>query len=151
MDLLNELQPWHWVVLTFVILGLEALGAGGFLLGAAAASMLQAFMLWLVPDMSWAMQLSLFGVATLAFTIAWWIFFRKPGQNSEEPLLNNRAAQQVGRIFVLESTLPGGHGRVQLGDTMWKVQATETLQAGTTVVVTGFEGMTLLLDTHEPV
>ncbi|MCL6269706.1 NfeD family protein [Sansalvadorimonas sp. 2012CJ34-2] len=151
MDFLTELQPWHWVILTFLLLGLEALGAGGFLLGAVVASLLQALILWLAPDMSWAAQFSIFGAATLVFTICWWKFFRKSGQNTEEPLLNNRAAQQVGRVFVLEHDLPGGHGRVQLGDTMWKVKASETLHAGTTVIVSGAEGMSLQLNTHGPV
>ena len=137
MDLLTELQPWHWVILTFLLLGLEAMGAGGFLLGAAVASIVQAVVLWLAPDMGWAMQITVFGFGTLIFTVCWWVFFRKSGQNSEELLLNNRAAQQIGRIFVLESDLPGGHGRVQLGDTLWKVEAAESLSAGITVVVFG--------------
>ncbi|WP_281645756.1 NfeD family protein [Parendozoicomonas sp. Alg238-R29] len=148
MELFTELQPWHWVVLCFLLLGLEALGAGGFLLGAAVAAILQALILWLLPDMSWAWQFGCFGVATIIFTLGWWVLFRKPGYNSEEPLLNNRAAQMVGRIVVLDQNLPGGHGRVQIGDTKWKVQAERTLDAGTTVIVTGSEGMTLHITKH---
>ena len=150
MDFLTVLQPWHWLVFCFLILGMEALGAGGFLLGAAAAAALQALLFWLMPDMSWMFQLSCFGVGTLVFTIGWWVLFRKPGTNSDEPLLNDRAAQMVGRIVVLDQALPGGHGRVQIGDTKWKVRAGETLEAGTTVVVTGSEGMTLTVERHTP-
>ncbi len=142
---LTELQPWHWLILCFVLLGLESLGAGGFLLGAAVAAVVQSGLLWLFPDQSWAVQLGLFGTGTLVFTLVWWVFLRKPGQNTAEPLLNNRAAQLIGRVFVLDQTLLGGHGRVQLGDTKWKVQAESTLEAGTTVVVDGAEGMTLLI------
>ena len=145
MDFLTELQPWNWLILCFVFLGFEALGAGGFLLGAAVAAVLQSALLWMMPELSWPWQLGIFGLLTLAFTVCWWMFFRKSGQNTEEPLLNNRAAQLKGRILVLEQELPGGFGRVQIGDTKWKVQAADTLQAGTTVIVTGSDGMTLLI------
>ncbi|MTI13730.1 NfeD family protein [Sansalvadorimonas verongulae] len=146
MSFIAELQPWHWVVFCFLLLGMEALGAGGFLLGAAAAAVLQGFLLWLVPDMGWAVQFSVFGAGALIFTVVWWFFLRKSGQNSEEPLLNDRAAQMVGRIVVLDQNLPGGHGRIQIGDTKWKVRANQTLEAGATVVVVGSEGMTLFIE-----
>ncbi len=148
MEYLTELQPWHWLVLCFVLLGFEALGTGGFLLGAAAAGVVQAFIVWLVPSMDWPAQLGVFGVMTLVFTVGWWVFFRKSGQNSKDPLLNNRAAQMIGRVVVLETDLPGGHGRIQIGDTQWKVLANSTLSSGTMVMVSGAEGMTLLLKTH---
>ena len=48
--------------------------------------------------------------------------------------------------MVLDQNLPGGHGRVQIGDTKWKVRANQTLEAGVTVKVIGSEGMTLLID-----
>ena len=60
-------------------------GAGGFLLGAAAAAVIQGFLLWLIPDMGWAMQLSVFGAGTLVFTVIWWFFLRRPGQNTKSP------------------------------------------------------------------
>ena len=153
MDILAVLQPWHWIVFCFLLLVFEALGAGGFLLGAAAAAAAgaQALVSWLLPGLGWPVQISSFGIMTLIFTVGWWVFFRSPGQNSHDPLLNNRAAQLVGRIVVLDSDLPGGHGRIQIGDTKWKVQADKTLSAGTTVVVSAAEGMTLILETYTEV
>lgn len=40
---------------------------------------------------------------------------------SDEPDLNRRGAQYVGRIAVLEEAIEGGRGKVRVGDTLWLV------------------------------
>ena len=145
MDFLNTIQPWHWLIIAFLLLGAEALGAGGFLLGSAAAALLIAAALWLA-DISWAWQMVLFGVFSLIFTIAYWKFFKKLNDQSDHPELNNRASQLIGRIFELEQDLPNAQGRVQIGDTFWKVQASKPLKKGDLVAVTGCHGMVLIIE-----
>ena len=54
MEFLSAIQPWHWLIVGFLFLGLEALGTGGFLLGTALAGLLLAFLLWLLPDLAGA-------------------------------------------------------------------------------------------------
>ncbi len=145
MDFLNTIQPWHWLIIAFLLLGAEALGAGGFLLGSAAAALLIAAALWLA-DISWAWQMVLYGVFSLIFTIAYWKFFKKLNDQSDHPELNNRASQLIGRIFELEQDLPNAQGRVQIGDTFWKVQASKPLKKGDLVAVTGCHGMVLIIE-----
>ena len=146
MDFLTSLQPWHWLIVGFLFLGLEALGSGGFLLGSALGGLLLALVLWLAPGMSWGAQLILFGVSSLVFTVAYWKFFRKVNEQTDRAQLNDRAGQLVGRVVDLQDTLKHGQGRVQIGDTLWKVQASETIEAGSQVVVVGTDGMTLLVE-----
>ncbi|KEQ17735.1 NfeD family protein [Endozoicomonas numazuensis] len=148
MDFLNTLQPWHWLIVAFLCLGLEALGAGGFLLGSAAAAFLLAAVLWLLPETGWAWQLVWFAVGSLIFTVAYWKFFRGVNEKSDYPQLNQRAAQLIGRVVVLENDLPGGQGKIQIGDTLWSVKAVGHLEKGCPVIITGAEGMTLLIDRH---
>ena len=148
MDFLNTLQPWHWLIVAFLCLGLEALGAGGFLLGSAAAAFLMAAVLWLLPETSWAWQLVWFAVGSLIFTVAYWKFFRQVNEKSDYPQLNQRAAQLIGRVVILENVLPGGQGKIQIGDTLWSVKASGQLEKGCSVIITGSEGMTLLIDKH---
>ncbi len=153
INFMVEMQPWHWLAGCFLILGLEALGAGGFLLGVAVACLGQAALDFLIPEMSWSMQLGSFGVQALIYTVLWWVYFRKSGVGDGVDLLNNRAAQQVGQTVVLEDDIPCGVGRIQIGDTLWKVESSVALKAGTIVRVTGVSGMTLLIDAgpDEPV
>ncbi|WP_252180015.1 NfeD family protein [Endozoicomonas sp. 4G] len=148
MDFLNTLQPWHWLIVAFLCLGLEALGAGGFLLGSAAAAFLLAALLWLLPEISWAWQLVWFAVGSLIFTVAYWKFFRRVNEKSDYPQLNQRSAQLIGRVLVLEHDLSGGQGKIRVGDTLWSVKASGDLEKGCSVIVTGTEGMILLIDKH---
>ncbi|WP_211827361.1 NfeD family protein [Kistimonas asteriae] len=149
MGLLDSLQPWHWLILSLVLFALEALGASGFLIGAGIASALMALLLWLVPSMDWGVQLMLFGIGTLAMTVAWWKVFRRYNEQTDHPELNNRAVQMVGRVIVLEQPVSNGQGRIQIGDTFWKVRSETELEVGTTVVVSGCDGMVLELTPKE--
>lgn len=148
MEFLSSIQPWHWLIVGFLFLGLEALGTGGFMLGTALAGLLLALVLWLVPELDWAWQLVWFGAASLVFTVAYWKLFRRVNEQSDHSQLNNRAAQLIGRVVEVSEPLPHGQGRVQIGDTLWKVQATESIEAGTQVIVIGADGMTLLIERH---
>ncbi|WP_028116452.1 NfeD family protein [Ferrimonas senticii] len=143
------LAPWHWLVLALLLLALEALGAGGFVLGAALAAGLMALLLWLLPELSWASQLILFAVAAVAFSVAYWRFFRGFNQRTEQPQLNDRAAQLVGRRITLAEPLPVGDSRLQLGDTLWRVRSEQAIAAGTAVTIHGSDGMVLLISAVE--
>ena len=145
MDFLTSLQPWHWLIVTFLCLGLESLGAGGFLLGAALAGLLLASLLWIMPGLAWSWQLVWFAASSLVFTVAYWKLFRKVNDRTDHLQLNNRAAQLIGRVTVVQETLEHGQGRIQIGDTLWKVRADETIETGTTVKVIDVEGMTLII------
>ena len=69
-------------------------------------------------------------------------------KRSDHNQLNNRAAQLIGRIVDVSEPITHGQGRVQIGDTLWKVQTSETIEAGAQVVVVGADGMTLLVERH---
>lgn len=146
MAFLDSLAAWHWLVLGLVLLGLEALGAGGFLLGGAVAGILLALLLWLWPDMVWSTQFILFAVAAVAFTVIYWRGFRRFNQASEQTGLNDRAAQLVGRVLVLEKELVAGEDRIQIGDTLWRVRIDVSLPAGSRVRVRESQGMILILE-----
>ena len=118
MDIAFTLQPWHWLILFFLFLGAEALGAGGFLLGSAFAAAMVSLWLWLMPEVSWPAQFLIFGIGSLLFTLAYWKLFRNVNNKNDTPELNNRARQLVGRTVILEHELPAGQSRLQIGDTL---------------------------------
>ena len=150
VEFISSIQPWHWLIVAFLFLGMEALGAGGFMLGSALAALLLAALLWLLPELSWGTQLLYFGGLSLLLTVAYWKLFRTVNEKSDaDPQLNDRAAQLIGRVVEVSETIPHGQGRIQIGDTRWKVQASETIEAGSQITVTGSEGMTLLIERYK--
>lgn len=139
----DVITTWHWLTLAVVLLILEVLGTSGFLLGIAVAAfgMAGIVALDLLPE--WQHQLLVFSLLAVIFTLLYWKVFRGFNDKSAEPLLNDRAAQLIGRRLVLEKTLVGGQGRIRVGDTLWKAEADDELEAGAKVEIFGSEGMTL--------
>ena len=140
------LQAWHWVVLAFALLGFEALGLGGFLIGSAVSAVAIAAVILLNPEMSWPTQVIFFGTGSLLFTYAYWRFFKKINDKTDAPELNNRALSLVGRTITLEHDIPAGLSRLQIGDTRWEVEASQEVAQGAKIVVKGAQGMRLRVE-----
>jgi membrane protein implicated in regulation of membrane protease activity len=143
IELLNNLEPWHWLSLGLLLLGAEALGASGFLLGTAIAAFLLAIINALFSDISWQTQLILFAIAALGFSIAYWKYFKEFNNRSDHGPLNQRAASLIGRELVVEHDLTGGQGRIQIGDTFWKVKFEGQIDKGTRIKVVDADSMSL--------
>jgi membrane protein implicated in regulation of membrane protease activity len=61
---------------------------------------------------------------------------------SDQPDLNRRAAQLVGRLLVVAEPIEGGRGKVRAGDTVWPAEGPDA-PAGAKVAVTGANGTSL--------
>lgn len=137
MEFFTELTYWHWLILVLLLLGGEAMGASGFLLGAAGAAATLVVLNLINDDLSWQMQFSVFGVVTVFLSWRYWQQFRSFNEKTDRPNLNDRAAQLVGRTLTLSKDLQNGEGKEQIGDTFWRLQANSDLKAGAQVEITG--------------
>jgi inner membrane protein len=63
---------------------------------------------------------------------------------TDEPDLNSRPAQLVGRVVVVEEAIAHGRGKVRVDDTLWPAEGPDT-PAGTLVRVTGARGSVLVV------
>ncbi|MBQ0755598.1 MAG: NfeD family protein [Amphritea sp.] len=142
-DWFSTLTQWHWLSVGLVLFILEIFGASGFLIGLALASFVLAGLTAMELVTNWQYQLLWFALLGVVFTVLYWRVFRSFNRNTDEPLLNDRGAQLIGRKFQLEQDLENGQGRVQLGDTLWKAEAETELAVGTRVEVYASEGMIL--------
>ncbi|MCV6587678.1 MAG: NfeD family protein [Marinobacterium sp.] len=143
--MLEALTSWHWLILAVALIIGEMLGAAGFLLGAALAALLVSGLLFLGLLGGWQSQLLWFALLAVVLSFVWYAVYQRMKGKTDTPDLNDRAGQLVGRQFVLQEDLPAGQGRVQIGDTFWRVKAEGSLSAGVTVVVTDAERQVLLL------
>ena len=145
-ELLNNLEPWHWLSVGLLLLGAEALGASGFLLGTAIAAFLLAIVNALFGDLSWQFQFGLFAISAVSFSVAYWKYFKEFNNKTDHTELNQRAASMIGREVVVEHDLMGGQGRIQIGDTFWKVTFSEAISKGTRVKVVDADNMSLSIE-----
>lgn len=100
------------------------------------------------PDMGWEYQVTIFAVFSVASIAGWRAWLAKHPTQTEEPLLNRRGAQYIGRIFILNDGLPAGRGTMQVDDTTWYAvcESGDDLPAGARVRVTGLDGTTLKVE-----
>ncbi|MDP6968184.1 MAG: NfeD family protein [Gammaproteobacteria bacterium] len=149
MEFFTELNHWHWLILVLLLLAGEAMGAAGFLLGAAGAAATLVVLNLINNDLSWQTQISVFGAVAVILSWRYWKQFRSFNEKTDHPELNDRAAQLVGRTLTLSNDLVGGEGKEQIGDTFWRVRAQSNLPAATQVKVTGTQDRVLLITESE--
>lgn len=141
MHTILALGAWNWMILAAVLLTLELLSPGIFLMWfglAAAVTALLAF----VYDISWQWQLLWFCGLSLAAALLAAKYLRRHPLESERPLLNQRAVQLVGQSFDLIDPIVNGRGSIKAGDTIWRVEGPE-LPSGARITVTGADGTLL--------
>ncbi|MES0094618.1 NfeD family protein [Mesorhizobium sp. M0030] len=135
--IISELGPWNWMVLGFVLLVMEVIAPGIFMLWIGIAALVIGVISLLIWDASfWAWEVQV--LAFLALSLVSALVGKKlvGGRNvpSDQPLLNRRGAQLVGRMATLAEPIKDGRGRIKLGDTLWRVSGPD-LPAGTQVRV----------------
>lgn len=145
MDFFSNITAYHWIALALILLTAEMLGASGFLLGAAAAAFGMGALVWLMPDMSAGVQLSIYAIGAIIATIVYFQLFRDAQAHPARPLLNKRARRLIGHQFELQEDLDLGSSRIQIGDTMWKVESDEPIPKGTRVEVVDTNRMSLVV------
>lgn len=145
---IQELGPWSWWVLGFVLLAAELVAPGVFLIwiGVAALAVgILSLMLWEVGFWTWQVQLVLFALLSVAAVLLGRRFVLSTSETTDEPLLNQRAESLVGRTAVLEKPIAEGRGRIRLDDTFWVVEGPD-LPAGTRVRVVSTHGRNLTVE-----
>jgi len=149
MGVLSELGPWNWMLLGFVLLVLEIVLPGVFLLWIGIAAILTgalSLQLWDMSFWSWQVQVLVFlALSLVAAYVGKRVTDARRDEETDEPLLNRRAEQLVGRTASLEEPIREGHGRIRLDDTTWRVTGPD-LPAGSRVRVVSARGADLRVE-----
>ncbi len=131
-----------WAALAVTLFAAEALAPGAFMLwmGFAAAAVFLA--VWAFEGTTVLLQVILFVVLSFVSIQVYRTWFRKRGRQSEQPLLNRRAEQLIGRVVIVEQAIANGIGRAKIDDAFWVVAGPD-LPSGSRVRVIAVDGMTL--------
>ena len=140
-DLLMTLGAWNWVVLGFILLLLELVFPGVFFVWFGLGALLTALVSLLFYNLPWIAFWEVEVVFFLIFSVIMVLigrnFFRRD-RETDEPLLNRRTDQIIGKIVVLEEPVQDGKGRIRFDDTIWRIKGPD-LPEGTEVKVVAFE------------
>lgn len=144
-DWMSDVQFWHWLILAAILVGAEMLLPGVVFLWIGIAAAITGLVLLVLPDLSWPVQLIAFAVLAVVATYAGKMVVRATRRPSDEPTLNRRGEQYVGRRFTLAEPIVNGRGKIRIDDTTWKIEG-EDLPAGTAIRVNGVAGAMLTVE-----
>lgn len=148
---ITQLGPWSWMVLGLVLLGVEIVVPGVFMLWIGIAAIVTGVLslfLWEQAFWSWQIQLLVFAVLVIIAIFAGRRIMVSGQRDTDEPLLNRRGEQLVGRTATLSEPISNGQGRVRLDDTTWRISGPD-LPSGSQVRITGVEGGRLVVVSAE--
>ncbi|ROM69006.1 hypothetical protein BK653_13620 [Pseudomonas brassicacearum] len=142
---LQQMSYWDWLALGVILLILEVFGAGGYLLWIGMAAAAVGVLTFILPQMSWEMQFLLFGLFAIATALYWWRRQRSAVRESDQPHLNLRGQELIGKVFQVHEAIVDGRGKIKVADGVWLAKGPESA-VGTRVRVVAQEGAVLQVE-----
>jgi membrane protein implicated in regulation of membrane protease activity len=147
MPAMGAVEFWHWWVLGGLLVILETFLPGFVFLWLGVAAGVVGSLLVVWPQAALELQLLAFAGLSLASVLGWRRWQSSCPIRTDQPNLNRRAAQYVGRRVSLVEPIVNRRGRISLADATWAVTGPD-LPAGSVVEVISADGAVL---TVEPV
>jgi len=144
-ELLENLTNWHWFILAVILFVMEVFAPGAVFMWIAIAAAIMGLIISLFSGITWEYQLLMFAILSVASLFAWRKVAARNPVETDQPQLNRRGMQYVGRTFTLEKPIANRQGRIRVDDTTWKIHG-EDCAAGTTVKVIKVEGAVLIVE-----
>ena len=138
------LSDWGaWLIVGFILLILETLAAGVFIMWWGISALIVAGIVALVPYLPLSWQAAIFAIIAIVFSLIWWKYQRnKDAEEDKISSLNSREHAMLGAKGVIVDILENGTVRSKFGDTTWRVNGTR-LKVGDRVEVIKVDGITL--------
>jgi len=135
---------WLWLIGGVLLLILEVIAPGFFLVFLGAAAMATGLFTVLF-GLGSASQLALFALYAVIALLVGRRFYANRTHDSTDPLLNDRAGRLVGKMVTVVVAVDDHEGRVRVGDSEWSARGGPG-SAGERVRITGVEGNCLLVE-----
>lgn len=138
----NLVSNYGWWLLALVLIAVEMIAPGYFMLWIGVAAGVMGFVMLLAPNLTTLVQAILFALLSIAACLAYWKFIRPLAeQRNDQPLLNRRGQRMVGRRVVVIDAIVNGRGKVKVGDGQWLAEGPD-VPAGTEVEIVSVQGTT---------
>jgi len=145
---LESLDFWSWWILALLLFVLELSAPGVVFLFIAVAAAITGVVAWILPDLGWQISFVIFALLSVVSVVVGRKVWRPGKVKTEDPTLNRRADQYVGKTFTLDTAVENGRGRLNVGDSSWLAKGPD-LPAGTKVRVAAVDGSILEVEAAE--
>jgi hypothetical protein len=140
--MVRELGGWAWLIFGVILLGLELLLPGFFLIWFGIAAAIVGVTV-LAFDIAWAWQLLMFGGLSVVVLLGAGRFWGR--EDDDAGRFTDRASQLIGQQYRLHHPIENGRGVLLVGDSQWSVRGPDCPR-GVTVRIVGAQGTYLLVE-----
>lgn len=137
---LSEIVYWYWLILGVGLIALEMITGTMHLLWLGISAFIVGCIMFFVPSMPFLLQMIIFGVLSVVSVIVYQAYKKSNPDISDQPALNRRGEQYVGRVFNLEEPIVNGVGKIKVDDSIWKVNSDIDMPDDAKVKVIAIEG-----------
>lgn len=145
MEFPAQIEFWHWWVLAIVLIVIEILAPGAVFVWLGISAGVVGVLVLVVPAITWQAQAIAFAVISVGAIAGWRVYHRRHPTPTDQPVLNRRGEQYVGRRLTLGEPIVNNQGKIKIDDTTWKVEG-ENLPAGTQIEVVSVDGVVLKVE-----
>ena len=135
---------WAWLAIGLALAALELALPGIYLIWLALAALITGA-LTAVLDLGTAIQVLNFFFLSLIMAYSAKRFLRDRPIESENPMLNHRGSQMIGKTVRVAHAIKDGEGRVTVGDSEWIAQGPDA-KVGTMVRIVSAQGATVTVE-----
>jgi membrane protein implicated in regulation of membrane protease activity len=143
INFLWDLGAWNWFIIAAVMGLLETIIPGVHFMWFGMAAIVMGIVGLMMP-MPMPIQFVIFALISLSFILIARRFWSPSSLETDEPALNERGQQYVGRIVTVVEPIDRGRGKVEVGDTVWTAEGPD-MPEGARAKVTGVKGTVLLV------
>ena len=145
MEWINNIIYWHWLILAVALIILEILMPGAYFLWMGVSAAAVGCAMFIFPEMPWLTQILIFAALSVITVVIYKTHQKKNPTVTDEPALNRRGEQYIGRTVILTEAIVNGVGKTKVDDSTWKVTGAD-MEMGVTVRVVAVDGTTFKVE-----
>jgi inner membrane protein len=147
MEWLDQIEFWYWLIAAVVMIIIEMVLPAAYFLWMGISAFVVGLLIYVIPNMPVLIQVVIFGVLSIVSLVLYKRHKKTNPNESDQPNLNRRGEQYVGRSFTLEEAIVNGVGKVKVDDSIWKVKG-DDMPAGMKVRVMSVDGTIFNVETE---
>lgn len=145
---LEGASHWGWWVFGILLIVLEVAAPGAVFMWMGIAAGIVGVAVLFAPGLAWEYQFLIFALLSVASILVARRYLKARPIETDQPSLNRRGSQYIGRVFTLNEPIVDGRGRLHVDDTMWKIEGADRAE-GEKVTVTAVNGVVLKVEARQ--
>jgi len=144
------IEPWHWLVFGMILILCELAVPSFTIIWFGCGAIVVAGLVWCLPGLSLSLQIFLWALASICFTVLWFYVFKPRMLDKTKAGISLEAV--VGQSgLVTRAPLENVRGTIKfttpiLGAEEWQFICQETVMPGDRVTVVSVSGNTLIVE-----